>query len=99
MCAPVWKHACNGRWLAPGLQTKYKHSTPPPMLMQSHFDAKGYNAMAVYDCNNCWVRNVSCAAMQRLLVAPLVMVALASSSSCHDMAHCVLRPATKQALL
>lgn len=27
--------------------------------MQSHLDAKGYNAMAVYDCNNCWVRNVN----------------------------------------
>lgn len=24
----------------------------------SHFDAKGYNAVAVYDCNNCWVRNI-----------------------------------------
>ena len=28
--------------------------------LQEHLDAKGYNAMAVYECNNCWVRNVSC---------------------------------------
>jgi hypothetical protein len=25
----------------------------------THFDDKGYNAMAVYDCNNCFVRNVN----------------------------------------
>ncbi|KAI7841529.1 hypothetical protein COHA_004700 [Chlorella ohadii] len=24
-----------------------------------HLDAKGYNAMAVYECNNCWVRNIN----------------------------------------
>ena len=47
--------ALNVRAISPALHC------PCPGL-QEHLDAKGYNAIAMYDTINCWVRHVSSAA-------------------------------------